>query len=79
MGRVLMPLLPRERPACPPGDGGHHFSLAPTKQPPPPRRERGAAAPEAPKHEATVSQGGKEVGEVGAEEGIEPSPESMEE
>ena len=30
-------------------------------------------------HEATVAQGGGEVGEVGAEEGIEPSPESMEE
>ena len=52
-----------------PGDGGHH----------PPRRERGAAAPEVPEHKATVAQGEGEVGEVGAEEGIEPSPESMEE
>ena len=44
-----------------------------------PHRERGATASEAPEHEATVSQGGGEVGELGAEEGIEPCPESMEE
>ena len=66
MGRGLMPVLPRERPACPPGEGGHHPSTP----------GEGAAAPEVPEHEAKVAQGEKEVG---AEEGIEPSPESMEE
>ena len=49
------------------------------RSPPPPRRERGAAAPEVPEHEATTTQGEEVVGEVGAKEDIEPSPESMEE
>ena len=34
---------------------------------------------EVPEHEATVAQGEGEVGEVGAEKEIEPSPENMEE
>ena len=49
------------------------------RSPPPPRRVRGAAASEVPEHEATVAQGEGEVGEVGAEKEIEPSPENMEE
>ena len=49
------------------------------RSPPPPRRVRGTAAPEVPEHEATVAQGEGEVGEVGAEKEIEPSPENMEE
>ena len=49
------------------------------RSPPPPRQERGAVAPEVPEHEATIAQGGGEVGEVGAKEEIEPSLESTEE
>ena len=49
------------------------------RSPPPLRRERGATAPEAPEHEAPVTQEGGEEGEVDAEAKIEPSPEEMEE
>ena len=50
-------VLPRGRPACPPGDGGHH-PLHTEREGPRPQR--------VPEYEATVAQGEGEVGEVGA-------------
>ena len=75
MGRGWRPVLPRGRPACPLGGGGH----------PPPRRERrkrGAVEfpeVESPEVETPIAQGEEGAGGTEVGEGIEPSPEEMEE